>query len=72
MVESALSLSHTSFCRLLCDRFIWENPNPNLAFTAEETSNRDTARFDLLRCDPGTIEGLHPKISKLDKTAAFG
>jgi len=56
VVRRALTFTHTGFGRLLGDRLIREQTEPDLAATLDETRHRDTAGLNLA---VGNITALH-------------
>jgi hypothetical protein len=66
MIGGAFPGSLPCFGRFFRNWFIREYPNPDLAFSAKEATDRYTTSFDLRACDPTTIKGLHSKFAELN------
>src|SRR5713101_3526092 len=56
VIRSALPLTHPGFGRLLRNRLVREQTEPDLAATLDETRHRDTAGLDLT---VGNVTALH-------------
>ena len=56
VVRRTLTFTHTGFGRLLGDRLVREQTQPDLAAALDETRHRDTAGFDLA---VGDVAALH-------------
>src|SRR5690349_13519440 len=65
-----LTGSHSGFGRLLGDRLIGEDPDPDLTVALHRTRKRHTHRFDLTTGDPTAFERLQPKTAKCNLRAA--
>src|SRR5262249_5598503 len=57
-LRRALSLTHSGFGRLLSDRLIGKNPDPNLAAALDKTGHRHAGSLDLFAGDPGGLQDL--------------
>src|SRR5579859_1101741 len=58
LFRRTFTLTHTGFSRLLGDRLIREQTNPDFAAALDETSHRDTGRFNLAGRDPAALHRL--------------
>src|SRR5437764_7142291 len=66
----AFALAHTRFRWTRGHRFIRENADPQFSLAFHVTSERDTRRFQLRVCDPGTLECLQPELAEIDSKIA--
>ena len=71
VVDTALSFSHSGLGRLLRHRFVGENSNPHLPMTAKKSRHGHTARLDLLGRNVPSLEGLDPKLTKINIVPAL-
>src|SRR5262249_5232090 len=70
VVRSALALTHTGFSRLLRDRLIREQTNPDLAATLDKAGHRHTAGLNLPVRDPARLHDLQAEIAEGELAAA--
>src|SRR5579884_371982 len=63
MVGRAFAFSHTGFGRLLRDRLVGEEADPDFPTALDETRHSNTAGFDLPVGDPARLEHLQPIIT---------
>src|SRR3954470_8259438 len=64
VVGRALAFTHTGFSRLLRDRLIRKQAQPDFAATLDETRHRHAAGFDLAVGDPTGLEHFEPEIAE--------
>src|SRR5688500_15478281 len=62
----ALALPHTRFRRLLGDRLVREDPDPDLPATLDVARQRDPRRLDLAVRDPPGLQRLQPVVAERD------
>jgi hypothetical protein len=58
MVWGTLASTHAGFRWLLGRRLIWENTDPDIATTADVTSDGTPCRFNLTASNPGRFQRL--------------
>src|SRR4029079_14742964 len=68
----ALARAHTGLCRLLRDRLVREDRDPDLAAALDVSSHRDTARLDLAVRDPPGLHRHDPVVAVLDLGVPLG
>jgi hypothetical protein len=51
---------------------VWENPDPDLAFTLHAAVDGDTAGFDLAIGHPAAVESLETVVTEGDGGSALG
>src|SRR6185436_16309312 len=68
----ALARAHTGLCRLLRDRLVREDRDPDLAAALDVSSHRDTARLDLAVRDPPGLHRHDPVVAVLDLGVTLG
>lgn len=64
MIDGTLPFSHTGFSRVLGDRLVREDPDPDLGVTVGLAGDRGPARFDLLTGDPRRSKRLNPVLAE--------
>jgi hypothetical protein len=69
VVRGTFTGAHAGFGRLGGNRFIRENPNPDLTTTADVPGNGPAGRFNLTAINPTWLQRLQPKLAKSDKVA---
>src|SRR5208337_4114905 len=67
-----LTTAHTNFGRLLRNRHIREDTDPNPTGAAYMASNRAARRLDLTRRDPARVCSLEPVGAEIQRRPAFG
>src|SRR5690606_4259976 len=72
VLHGALALTHAHFLRLLGDGLVGEDAHVDLATTAEVTAHRDAARLELVRLDPGRLQGHPAVVAEGDVVATLG
>src|SRR5271168_3974885 len=70
MIGSALTFAHTGFGRLLGDRLVRKQTEPNLAAALDEARHRDTAGFDLTVGDVAALHDLETVVAEREIGAA--
>src|SRR5205823_9881472 len=68
----ALARAHARLGRLLGDRLVREDVDPDLAAALDLARHRDTRGLDLAVGDPTRLEGLDPVLAELHARAALG
>jgi len=71
-LRCAFALTHTSFWWASGNRLVREDANENLALSLQETSDRDTASFDLIVLDPTPVQRLEAKLTKVEFVTSTG
>src|SRR5450759_2962386 len=72
VVGSALALAHTGFGRLLGDRLVGKEAQPDFSATLDEARHGDTAGFDLAVGDVAALHDLEAVIAEGQLAAAPG
>src|SRR5712664_1260754 len=72
LVRRAFALAHARFGRLLGERLVRENPNPQFSAALDEPRNRHARRFDLPVGDPRAFHGLQTVLAERQIPAAPG
>src|SRR5712664_4649039 len=72
LFRRAFALAHARFGRLLGERLVRENPNPQFSAALDEPRNRDARRFDLPVGDPRAFHGLQTVLAERQIPAAPG
>src|SRR5256886_10336453 len=72
LLRRAFALAHARFGRLLGERFVRENPDPQFSAALDEPRNRHTRRFDLPVGDPRAFHGLQTVLAERQISAAPG
>src|SRR5215813_9219375 len=62
MIRCTFAFSHTGFGRLLRNRLVWKQPNPNFAAALDEAGHRHTAGLDLPVGDPSRFKDFQAVI----------
>src|SRR5258708_6218476 len=70
VIGSAFTFTHTGFGRLLGDRLVGKQTEPDLAATLDETRHRDTAGFDLAVGDVTALHNLEAVVAEREIGAA--
>src|SRR5438874_2282379 len=70
MIRRSLAFTHTGFGRLLSNRLVGKQANPDLAAALNEASHSDAAGFDLPVGDPARLKHLQSEISESQLAAA--
>src|SRR3954465_9856537 len=68
----ALTRAHAGLGRLLRERLVGKDVDPDLPATLDLARHRDTSSLDLAVGDPTAIEGLQPVLAELHARAALG
>src|SRR5690606_12229660 len=68
----ALAGAHAGLGRLLGDRLVREDVDPDLAATADRSGHRDTGSLDLAGREPARLEGLDAVLAEAQVGAALG
>ncbi|MNW65537.1 hypothetical protein D3C74_439270 [compost metagenome] len=63
--------THTNLKRLLSNRLIWENLDPNLTTTFDVTCHCNTGSFDLTVSDPRWFQSLQAEFAEVKLSTAF-
>src|SRR6266403_4983553 len=72
LLRRAFALAHARFRRLLGERLVRENPDPQFSAALDEPRNRHARRFNLPVGDPRAFHGLQTIIAKRQISAAPG
>src|SRR5262249_52564506 len=64
VIGRSLALAHTSFSRLLGDRLVGEETQPDLSATFHEASHSDAAGFDLTVSNVAALHGFQSEVSE--------
>src|SRR5262245_16603256 len=67
----ALARAHAGLGRLLRDRLVREDVDPDLAAALDLARHRDTSRLDLPVRDPAGLEGFEAVVAELDRRLAL-
>src|ERR687890_378899 len=67
-----LAATHTGLGRLLGDRLVGEDVDPDLPPAADLPGHRDTGSLYLAVGDPGRLQGLQPVLAELHVGPALG
>src|SRR6266481_6460809 len=70
LLRRAFAFAHARFRRLLGERLVRENPDPQFPPALDEARNRDARSFNLPVGDPRAFHGLQSRFAKRDITAA--
>src|SRR5580704_8058182 len=70
MIRSAFALSHTGFSRLLRNRFVRKDADPDLSTALHETRHGHAAGFNLAVGDPSRLENFESEIPKGQRASA--
>src|SRR5450432_2359702 len=70
LFDAAFAATHADFERLLRDRAMRINANPELAGTFDVTLNRHARRFDLARRESAGLEALHREVAECNGASA--
>src|SRR5665213_1804701 len=70
MIGCALAFTHTGFGRLLGDRLVREQTQPDLAATLDEARHGDTGGFDLAVGNVTALQDLEAEVAKRNIGAA--
>src|SRR5207245_4893456 len=62
--------THTGFSRLLGDRFVREQPDPDFPAALDRTGHRHASRFDLAIRNPAALHRLQPVVAERQCRAA--
>src|SRR5262249_32805633 len=71
-LRRSLPLAHARFGRLLRDRLVGEEADPDLSASLDEAGDRDARGLDLPRGDPAVLEGLQSEVAERDRAASVG
>src|SRR5713226_3306942 len=72
LLRRAFALTHARFRRLLGERLVRENPDPQFSAALDEPRNRHARRFDLPVGDPRAFHGLQSVLAERQIPAAPG
>src|SRR5229473_197741 len=72
LFRRAFALAHARFGRLLGERLVRENPDPQFSAALDETRNRHARRFNLPVGDPRAFHGLQSVLAERQIPAAPG
>jgi hypothetical protein len=72
MIHWALTLTHSGFCRVLRNRLVWKDPDPNARATLRGPGNGRSASLNLRAGNPCCFHGLDAIVSEHDILAAIG
>src|SRR3989475_2854865 len=72
LFRRAFALAHARFGRLLGERLVRENPDPQFSAALDEPRNRNARSFDLPVGDPRAFHGLQPVLAERQISAAPG
>src|SRR5882672_8901006 len=72
LLRRAFALAHARFRRLLGERLVRENPDPQFSTALDEPRNRHARSFNLPVGDPCAFHGLQAIIAKREISAAPG
>src|SRR5829696_2214093 len=61
----ALAGAHPRLGRLLGDRLVWKDVDPDLAAALDLARHRDSGSLDLAVCDPARLQRLDPEVAEL-------
>ena len=64
-IDCTFTFTLTCFRWLAGDGLVWEDTDPDLAFTLEVTVDRNTASFDLPVGDPAALERLETELAEV-------
>src|SRR5580700_11362346 len=70
MVQSAFARSHSNFGRLLGDRLVRKQAQPDLAATLDKTGHGDTACLDLAVGDVAALQHLQSVLTERERGTA--
>src|SRR5467141_3341657 len=70
LFRRAFALAHTRFGRLLGERLVRKNPDPQFSAALDEPRNRHTRRFDLPVGDPRAFHGFQTVLAERQISAA--
>src|SRR6266403_1137046 len=70
LLRRAFALAHARFGRLLGERLVRENPDPQFSAALDEPRNRHTRRFDLPVGDPRAFHGCQTVLAERQISAA--
>src|SRR6267143_169751 len=70
--RSAFAFAHARFGRLLGERLVRKNPDPQFSAALDEARNRHARRFDLPVGDPRAFHGLQTVLAERQISAAPG
>src|SRR5712664_3541910 len=72
LLRRAFALAHARFRRLLGERLVRENPDPQFSAALDEPRNRHAGRFNLPVSDPRAFHGLQTVLAERQISAAPG
>src|SRR5216684_2779877 len=72
LLRRAFALTHARFRRLLGERLVRENPDPQFSAALDEPRNRHARRFNLPVGDPRILHGFQSVLAKRQISAAPG
>src|SRR6266404_748916 len=72
LLRRAFALAHARFGRLLGERLVRKNPDPQFSAALDEPRNRHTRRFDLPVGDPRAFHGFQSVLAERQIPAAPG
>src|SRR5204862_3272617 len=72
LLRRAFALAHARFGRLLGERLVRENPDPQFSAALDEPRNRHARRFDLPVGDPSAFHGFQTVLAERQISAAPG
>src|SRR5204863_4644997 len=72
LLRRAFALAHARFRRLLGERLVRENPDPQFAAALDEPRNRHTRRFNLPVGDPRVFHGFQSILAERQISSAPG
>src|SRR6266849_9921559 len=72
LLRSPFALAHARFRRLLGERLVRENPDPQFSAALDEPRNRHARRFNLPVGDPRAFHGFQSVLAKRQISAAPG
>src|SRR5580704_13992257 len=72
MLRRTFALTHSSFSRLLRERLVRKDPDPQFSTTLYEARDRHACRFNLAIGNPCRLEGFQTVLAKGQRATAPG